>query len=80
MAPARVHVSFGAAVVLALVTSAATPLLADTGTYALDPSASAVDFTVYASKIFKFKRRRAYRRRKGYRDEITRIRVTAIQV
>ena len=56
MALARVHVSVGAAVVLALVTSAATPLLADTGTYALDPSASAVDFTVYASKIFKFKR------------------------
>jgi len=31
-------------------------------------------------KIFKFKRRRAYRRRKGHRDELTRIRVTAIQV
>jgi large subunit ribosomal protein L21 len=30
-------------------------------------------------KIFKFKRRRDYRRRKGHRDEITRIRVTAIQ-
>lgn len=30
-------------------------------------------------KIFKFKRRRAYRRRKGHRDEQTRIRVTAIQ-
>lgn len=30
-------------------------------------------------KIFKFKRRREYRRRKGYRDELTRIRVTAIQ-
>ena len=30
-------------------------------------------------KIFKFKRRRAYRRRKGHRDELTRIRVTAIQ-
>lgn len=29
-------------------------------------------------KIFKFKRRREYRRRKGHRDEITRIRVTAI--
>lgn len=29
-------------------------------------------------KIFKFKRRRAYRRRKGHRDELTRIRVTAI--
>ena len=30
-------------------------------------------------KIFKFKRRREYRRRRGYRDELTRIRVTAIQ-
>jgi large subunit ribosomal protein L21 len=30
-------------------------------------------------RIFKFKRRRAYRRRKGHRDEITRIRVTAIK-
>ncbi|MCC6350775.1 MAG: 50S ribosomal protein L21 [Candidatus Eisenbacteria bacterium] len=29
-------------------------------------------------KIFKFKRRREYRRRKGHRDELTRIRVTAI--
>lgn len=31
-------------------------------------------------KIFKFKRRREYRRRRGHRDELTRIRVTAIQV
>ena len=29
-------------------------------------------------RIFKFKRRRAYRRRKGHRDELTRIRVTSI--
>ena len=29
-------------------------------------------------RIFKFKRRRAYKRRKGHRDELTRIRVTAI--
>ncbi len=29
-------------------------------------------------KIFKFKRRQKYRRRRGYRDERTRIRVTAI--
>jgi polyisoprenoid-binding protein YceI len=56
MALARVHVSVGAAVVLALVTSVATPLLAEVETYALDPAASAVDFTIYASKIFKFKR------------------------
>jgi polyisoprenoid-binding protein YceI len=42
---------------LTLVISVATPALAaDTGTYALDPTASAVDFTIYASKIFKFKR------------------------
>ena len=31
-------------------------------------------------RIFKFKRRRDYRRRKGHRDERTRIRVTGIQV
>jgi large subunit ribosomal protein L21 len=30
-------------------------------------------------KIFKFKRRREYRRRKGHRDELTRIRVAGIQ-
>lgn len=29
-------------------------------------------------KIFKFKRRREYRRRRGYRDELTRLRVTGI--
>ena len=51
MALARVRVSVGAAIVLAFVTSAATPLLAETETYELDPAASAVDFTVYASKI-----------------------------
>jgi len=30
-------------------------------------------------KIFKFKRRREYRRRRGYRSELTRLRVTGIQ-
>ncbi|HEY2955913.1 MAG TPA: 50S ribosomal protein L21 [Candidatus Eisenbacteria bacterium] len=29
-------------------------------------------------KIFKFKRRNDYRRRRGHRDQLTRIRVTAI--
>ena len=29
-------------------------------------------------KIFKFKRRREYRRRRGHRDELTRLRVTAL--
>jgi len=29
-------------------------------------------------RIFKFKRRREYRRRRGHRDELTRIRVSAI--
>ena len=29
-------------------------------------------------RIFKFKRRHDYRRRRGYRSELTRIRVTAI--
>jgi large subunit ribosomal protein L21 len=31
-------------------------------------------------RIFKFKRRRDYRRRRGHRDERTRLRVTAITV
>ena len=31
-------------------------------------------------RIFKFKRRKDYRRRRGYRDERTRLRVTGIQV
>ena len=30
-------------------------------------------------RIFKFKRRREYRRRRGHRDELTRIKVSAIQ-
>jgi len=30
-------------------------------------------------KIFKFKRRNDYRKRRGYRDELTRIRVSGIQ-
>ena len=30
-------------------------------------------------RIFKFKRRRAYRKRRGHRDELTRIRVTGIK-
>lgn len=29
-------------------------------------------------RIFKFKRRREYRRRRGYRDELTQIRVTSL--
>lgn len=29
-------------------------------------------------RVFKFKRRREYRRRRGHRDELTRIRVTGI--
>ena len=31
-------------------------------------------------RIFKFKRRRDYRRRKGHRDELTKLRVTRITV
>lgn len=31
-------------------------------------------------RIFKFKRRRDYRRRRGHRDEITRLRVTRISL
>jgi large subunit ribosomal protein L21 len=31
-------------------------------------------------RIFKFKRRREYRRRRGYRSELTRIRVTGISL
>jgi len=57
MAQARVPASVGAALALTLVLSVATPArAADSATYTLDPAASAVDFTIYASKIFKFKR------------------------
>lgn len=31
-------------------------------------------------RIFKFKRRHDYRRRRGYRDSLTRLRVTGIQL
>jgi large subunit ribosomal protein L21 len=31
-------------------------------------------------RVYKFKRRHDYRRRRGHRDELTRIRVTGIQV
>ncbi len=30
-------------------------------------------------RVFKFKRRREYRKRRGHRDELTRIRVTGIK-
>ena len=56
MAFARVPASIRAAIVLTLATCAAAPAQAETATYALDRTASAVDFTIYASKIFKFKR------------------------
>jgi len=56
MTLARVPVSVGAAIVLTLVTSAVTPVRAETETYALDPAASEVDFTIWASKLFTFKR------------------------
>jgi len=56
MTLARVPVSVGAAIVLTLVTSVATPVQAETETYALDPAASEVDFTIWASKLFTFKR------------------------
>ena len=56
MALARVRVCISAAIVLTLATCVATPAQAETATYALDRTASAVDFTIYASKIFRFKR------------------------
>jgi len=56
MTLARVPVSVGAAIVLTLVTSVATPVQAETETYALDTAASAVDFTIWASKLVTFKR------------------------
>ena len=61
MALARVPVPVGAAIVLTLVTSLATPAAAETAVYSLDPGTSAVDFTVYATKIFKFKRDGAFK-------------------
>lgn len=56
MALARVSVSMSAAIVLTLAASPATPAAAETGVYSLDPTTSAVDFTVFATKIFTFKR------------------------
>lgn len=58
MTLADVGVSMSAAIALTFVTSLAAPVLAEaeTETYALDRAASAVDFTIYATKIFKFKR------------------------
>jgi len=55
MALTRVPVLIGAAVVLSFFT-AATPARADTTVYALDPTASAVDFTIWATKLFTVKR------------------------
>ena len=56
MALGIVSASVSAAIALTLVTSAATPALAEPGTYALDRTTSAVDFTLSVSKFFKFKR------------------------
>ena len=57
MALARVPVSVGAALVLTFLTCVVTPAAtADTTVYALDPAASAVDFTIYCKKLFTFKR------------------------
>ena len=57
MALTRVPVTVGAAVVLTLFTVCATPAqAAESGVYALDPTASAVGFTIYAKKLFTFKR------------------------
>ena len=61
MALIRGHVPVGAAIVLMLATSIATPAAAETGVYSLDPATSAVDFTVYATKIFTFKRDGAFK-------------------
>ena len=55
MTLARVSVSVGAAIVT-LVISVATPVRAEAETDTIDSIASAVDFTIYASKIFTFKR------------------------
>ena len=56
MALGIVSASVSAAVALTLVTSAATPALAEPGTYELNRTTSAVDFTLSVSKFFKFKR------------------------
>ena len=56
MALARVSVSVGAAVVLTFLTCVVTSAEADTTVYALDHTASTVDFTIYAKKIFTFER------------------------
>lgn len=56
MTLARLPRSVSAAIALTLVTFVATPAIAGGEIYALDPTASVVDFTIYASKVFKFKR------------------------
>ena len=56
MALARVPVSVGAALVLTFLTCVVTSAEADPTVYDLDPTASAVDFTIYAKKLFTFKR------------------------
>lgn len=54
---ARLPLVMGSALVLAVAMSAASPAGAETGVYPLDTAASAVGFTVSASKIFTIKRK-----------------------
>jgi polyisoprenoid-binding protein YceI len=62
----RVPVSLGAAVVLSLLALVVTPArAAESSVYALDPAASAVDFTIFATKIFTFKRQGEFKEFSG---------------
>jgi|KBSMisStandDraft_5_1062788.scaffolds.fasta_scaffold614770_1 polyisoprenoid-binding protein YceI len=56
MALTLLAVSVGAAALLTFATPVVTPAQAETGIYLLDRAASAVDFTISASKIFTIKK------------------------
>jgi polyisoprenoid-binding protein YceI len=61
MALARIQLSLSPILALLIVTAAPSPARAETGTLAVDPAASEVDFTIYASKLFTFKREGQFR-------------------
>jgi polyisoprenoid-binding protein YceI len=65
MALARVPVSVGAAVVLTFFTVVASAHAAEAGVYTLDQAASAVDFTISATKIFTVKKHGTFREFSG---------------
>ena len=66
MVVTRIPVSMGVAVVLSFLALAVTPArAAESSVYVLDPTASAVDFTIFATKIFTFKRQGEFKEFSG---------------